>query len=168
MEIRPRWSRDLAIEKATIISEFIQQLDKVEEVIASVWEHHIILKIPREKQHFWSPQMTVSFEDLENGFTRVRGLCGPKPSVWMMFIFFYFLLGFIGMMVMIMGFSQMSLGLSHGILCLLPAIAFLILMVFLTAKMGQRLARDEMELLFDFCRKVIMPIEEKTTADASS
>lgn len=168
MEIRPRWSRELAIEKATIISAFTQQSNTVEEVIVRVWEHHIILKIPQEKQHFWSPQMTVSFEDLENGLTRVRGLCGPKPSVWMMFIFFYFLLGFVGMMVMIMGFSQMSLGLSYGILWLIPAIAFLIFMVFLTATMGQRLARDEMEVLFDFCRKIITPIEEKTAADASS
>ena len=168
MEIRPRWSRELAIEKATIISAFTQQSNTVEEVIVRVWEHHIILKIPQEKQHFWSPQMTVSFEDLENGLTRVRGLCGPKPSVWMMFIFFYFLLGFVGMMVMIMGFSQMSLGLSYGILWLIPAIAFLIFMIFLTATMGQRLARDEMEVLFDFCRKIITPIEEKTAADASS
>lgn len=168
MEIRPRWSRELAIEKATIISAFTQQSNTVEEVIVRVWEHHIILKIPQEKQHFWSPQMIVSFEDLENGLTRVRGLCGPKPSVWMMFIFFYFLLGFVGMMVMIMGFSQMSLGLSYGILWLIPAIAFLIFMVFLTATMGQRLARDEMEVLFDFCRKIITPIEEKTAADASS
>ncbi|HKK76809.1 MAG TPA: hypothetical protein VJ953_17155 [Saprospiraceae bacterium] len=160
MEIRPRWSKDLPVEKAIIMAEFSQQLDTAEGVMASVWEHHIILKIPTQEQHFWSPQMTVSFEDLENGLTRVRGLCGPRSSVWMMFIFFYFLLGFTAMVVMIMGFSQMSLGLSHGILWLIPVIAFLILMVFLTAKMGQSLARDEMERLFSFCRNIIVPIEE--------
>lgn len=162
MEIRPRWSKDLPVEKATIMAEFSQHLAVAEEVVASTWEHHIVLKIPSKEQHFWSPQMTVSFEDLENGLTRVRGLCGPKPSVWMMFIFFYFILGFIAMVVMIMGFSQMSLGLSHGILWLIPVIAFLILMVFLTAKMGQGLAREEMERLFSFCRNIIVPLEEGT------
>lgn len=168
MEIRPRWSRDLVVEKGQLMSKFTQQLETAEEVVASVWEHHIVLKIPQEKQHFWSPQMTVSFEELENGLTRVRGLCGPRPSIWMMFIFFYFLLSFVGMMIMIMGFSQMSLGISYGILWLLPAIAFLLLMVYLTAKMGQRLARNEMETLFGFCRNVIAPIEEETVSSTTS
>ena len=168
MEIRPRWSKELTIEKDTIMEQFRQNLETTETVVASVWEHHVVLKIPHEKQHFWSPQMTVSFEDLENGQTRVRGLCGPRPSVWMMFIFFYFLLGFVGMVVMIMGFSQMSLGLSYGILWLIPAIALLTLLVFLTAKMGQRLAHAEMELLFDFCRTIILPLEHNKPTDSTT
>lgn len=168
MEIRPRWSRDLTIEKETIMTQFKTNLESDEELVASTWEHHIILKIPHEKQHFWSPQMTVSFEQLEDDTTtRVRGLCGPRPTVWMMFVFFYFLLGFIGTMVMIMGFSQMNLGLSAGILWLLPAIGFLLLMVYLTARAGQKMAKDEMEILYGFCRKIIVPIEEKTAASTA-
>lgn len=162
MEIRPRWSRDLTVEKESIMTQFKSNLESDEEVVASVWDHHIILKIPHEKQHFWSPQLTVSFEEMEDGKTRVRGLCGPRPTVWMMFVFFYFILGFTGTMVMIMGFSQMNLGLSAGILWLLPAIGFLILMVYLSAKAGQKMARAEMETLYDFCRDIITPIEQNT------
>lgn len=154
MEIRPRFSEEISLEKETAIQQFKTQLEVDETVVASIWEHHIVLKIPQKEQHFWSPQLTISFEDIEQG-TQIRGLCGPKPSVWMMFIFFYFILGFTGTMVMIMGFSQMNLGLPAGILWLLPAIGFLILMVFLTARMGQKLAKEEMHRLFKFYQKTL-------------
>lgn len=160
MELRPRWAKDVAVDKALIMAKFSEQPSLAEGVTICLWEDHIILKIPLEEQHFWSPQMTLSLEELEERFTRVRGLCGPKPSVWMMFIFFYFLLGFLGIVIMIMGFSQMSLGMSYGILWLVPAIAFLVAMVFLTAKMGQRFARKEMERLFHYCQKIIRSLEE--------
>jgi hypothetical protein len=154
MEIRPRFSEEISWEKEQAIEAFKTQLDDSETVVASIWEHHIVLKIPAKEQHFWSPQLTISFETVDSG-TLVRGLCGPKPTVWMMFVFFYFILGFIGTMVMIMGFAQMNLGLSAGILWLLPAIGFLLLLVFLSARMGQRLGKEEMQRLFDFYRNTL-------------
>lgn len=154
MEIRPRFSEEVSLEKETAIQQFKTHLEADQTVIASIWEHHIVLKIPQEEQHFWSPQLTISFEAIESG-TQIRGLCGPRPSVWMMFVFFYFILGFTGTIVMIMGFAQMNLGLPAGILWLLPAIGFLILMVFITAKLGQKFARSEMERLYKFYQETL-------------
>ena len=42
----------------------------------------------QKDQHFWSPQLTLSIEETESG-SLIRGLYGPKPSVWTMFMFFY-------------------------------------------------------------------------------
>lgn len=154
MEIRPRFSEEVSLKKETALEHFKTQLEASETVVASIWEHHIVLKIPQDEQHFWSPQLTVSFEEIDAG-TQIRGLCGPRPSVWMMFVFFYFILGFTGVMVMIMGFAQMNLGLPAGILWLLPAIGVLTLMVFLTARMGQKLAKEEMERLFKFYQETL-------------
>lgn len=43
-----------------------------------------VINIIKKDQHFWSPQLTVSIEKIEEQ-TEVRGLYGPKPSVWTMF-----------------------------------------------------------------------------------
>ena len=149
MEIRPRFSDHVPVEKANMMQLFKDRLSETEEVKAAVWEHHIILKMPPEEQHYWSPQITISFEWEEDGVL-IRGLCGPRPAVWMMFVFFYFLLGFFATIVMIMGFAQMNLGLSAGILWLLPVIGVVIGLVYLTAHFGQKFAKDEMRKLYSF------------------
>jgi len=150
MEIRPRFIESYPIAKEGIIPLFKEQLTTVKEDInGAVWEHQLVLKIPFEQQHFWSPQLTISFEGTEEGLT-VRGLCGPRTTVWMMFVFFYFLFGFIATIVMIMGFAQMNLGLSAGILWLLPVVGVIVLLMYLSAKAGQRLGRKEMETLYTF------------------
>lgn len=163
MEIRPRFEESYPIEKEGIIPLFKDQLTTVkEEINGVVWEHHLVLKIPFEQQHFWSPQLTISFEGTVEGLT-VRGLCGPRTTVWMMFIFFYFLLGFIATIVMIMGFAQMNLGLSAGILWLLPVIGVIVLLMYLSAKAGQRLGRKEMETLYTFYHQTMdLAVEQNT------
>jgi hypothetical protein len=143
-------------EKQGLIDLFKTRLEAAQEQIKGVvWEHHLVLKIPYEEQHFWSPQLTISFEAQEEGGVLVRGLFGPRTTVWMMFIFFYFLLGFIATIVMIMGFAQMNLGLSAGILWLLPVIGAIVLAMYLSAKAGQRMGQLEMERLYVFYHETI-------------
>ena len=67
-----------------------------------------------------------------------------------MFIFFYAILGFVCLVVMVMGFSQLNLNLSARILWLLPIAFILLIMVYLSAKAGQRKGHDQMEELHHF------------------
>lgn len=149
MELRPRFAATYSGTKEAVFEFFKEQLAQTENIKAAIWEDHLVLKIPREEQHYWSPQLTLSFEEEEEGVT-IRGLCGPKPTVWMMFVFFYFLLGFAATVIMIMGFAQMNLGLPAGILWLLPVIGFIVAMVYWTARMGQKFSKDEMARLYQF------------------
>ena len=105
-EIRPRFNRWSQAQPETILQNFEEVLKNKEmEVKGFVLDHHIYLKIPREDQHYWSPQLNLEVLDDEKG-SRIRGLFGPRPSVWLMFIFFYFVLGFGSIIVAIIGFSQ--------------------------------------------------------------
>ncbi len=149
MELRPRFQDVFEGDKSQVMERFKKELDVADHIKAAIWDHHIVLKIPSEEQHYWSPQLLISFEQIDDT-VHIRGLCGPKPSVWMMFVFFYFLLGFVAVIVMITGFAQMNLGLPSGVLWLLPAIAFIVLMIYLTARMGQKMAKDEMIRLYEF------------------
>jgi hypothetical protein len=155
IEIRPRFQRIVGMSKAEVL-ERLQWA--VKEPGAPVWglivDHHVTLTLPPEKRHYWSPQLSLEVEEHEEG-ALIRGLFGPSPSIWLMFVFFYSLLGFIAMIVMIMGFSQLNLGLSGGILWLLPALGFIVLMMYLSASAGQRLGSDQMHELQRFFEETV-------------
>jgi hypothetical protein len=113
------------------------------------------LQPPQKDQHFWSPQLTLSMEEHDNGMTLIRGMYGPKPSVWTMFIFFYSILGLAIVIVSIIGFSNLSLGISGVILWLLPVLIIAFLSLFLVSLFGKKLGKDEIRMLHNFFTGVI-------------
>jgi hypothetical protein len=155
IEIRPRFQRESFLEKEEVLSRLRRALDRRDQPVRGlIVDHHVTLKIPAEEQHFWSPQLSLEVEAREGG-SLIRGLYGPRPSVWLMFVFFYAFLGFVIMVVAVIGFSEWSLGLPGRILWLLPVAGFIMLMVYLTARAGQKLGREEMIRLRDFINQVL-------------
>ena len=152
IEIRPRFHYDSPRPPAEILERLGQAVkQKDAPVNGLVIDQHVYLRMPAEQQHFWSPQLNLEVQEAEAGQgSTISGLFGPRETVWLMYIFFYSLLGFISMMVMIMGFSQLNLGLSARILWLLPVLALLFLLAIGTARTGQKLGHAEMDQLYDF------------------
>ncbi|MCB0583294.1 MAG: hypothetical protein KDD10_28700, partial [Phaeodactylibacter sp.] len=85
----------------------------------------------------------------------IRGLFGPRPSVWLMFVFMYSIIGVICLFVAITGFSQVSLGIPAPVLWVLPVGAGLAIFLYLSAKTGERLGKDEMQQLKRFLDEVV-------------
>ena len=109
---------------------------------------------PLEDQHFWSPQLTITVEENEDG-NLIRGLYGPKPSVWTMFVFFYSAIGFATMIILMVGLSLWSLGNSAGILWFVPVLVFLILSQYLVSYFGQKLGHKQMGNIHRFIEKCL-------------
>ncbi|MEL7124107.1 MAG: hypothetical protein AAFO07_32020 [Bacteroidota bacterium] len=155
LEIRPRFEIDASISQQELLSRFKKAL-KSENISFNgyVSDRHIVVKIPPNEDHFWSPQLSMDVVEKEDSFSTLYGLIGPKPSVWLMFVFFYFFLGFFLMIISIIGFSRMNLGLSAGILWLLPIVILLIVAVYVTAYLGRKLGRDQMKDLLQFVNQI--------------
>lgn len=148
--IRPKFSIPSKLSFNEIVEKVKLALDDTNAPVkGTVLESHIILKIPLAKQHYWSPQLDLNIEETRNG-SLIKGRFGPRPSVWLMFIFFYSILAFISLMIMIMGFAQMNLGMSAHILWGLHITGVTFLFVFFTAKVGQKLGQAEMIRLKEF------------------
>ena len=111
------------------------------------------LSLPLEQQHYWSPQLSLSFEETETG-TIVRGLYGPRPSVWGMFVFFYSFIGIGTLIVATIGFSKLTLGKSSGLLWLVPVLLLVFLSLYLVSYFGQKLGRKQMITLHQFMEEV--------------
>ena len=111
-------------------------------------DNHVIIKVPKADQHYWSPQLTLELEDKEES-TLIRGLFGPKPGVWTMFVFFYSAIGFLTLMGLIFGLSQMMLDMNPFGLWSVPAGGFLLIGLFIMSKIGQRLGQEQMRQMND-------------------
>ncbi len=116
---------------------------------------------PQAEQHFWSPQLTITIEETEEG-NLVRGLYGPKPSVWTMFVFFYSMIGFATMIILMIGLSLWSLGNPADILWFVPALIIVFMSLYLVAYFGQKLGHKQMGSIHRFIEKCL---DQKIEAD---
>lgn len=149
--IRPRFQLSSNFSQTELLEKIRNALNQPDAPIkGTIVDHHVILRIPVKDQHYWSPQLDLEIEEQADNVTRIKGLFGPSPSVWFMYVFFYSVLGFVSVVVMIMGFSQLNLGLSARILWILPITTILFIFAFLTAQAGQKLGHAEMKRLYDF------------------
>jgi hypothetical protein len=154
LEIRPRFELSTPLSKDEVLRRLDESLKKPESYFKGyITDWHVVLKIPSVDDHFWSPQLSMDVVEKEDG-AMIYGLIGPKPSVWLMFVFFYFFLGFTLMVIAVIGFSRYNLGLSAGILWLLPIISVVLVSVYLSANFGKKLGRDQMEKLVLFVKEI--------------
>jgi hypothetical protein len=109
---------------------------------------------PHKTQHYWSPQLTFSLETTEEG-TVLRGMYGPRPTVWTMFVFFYALIAFAAVVIAIIGLSYWTLGKSLMILFVLPVLIIAFLSLYFVAYSGQKLGHDEIITLHRFMEKTL-------------
>lgn len=147
LRIRPRFKKQIALPKEEVMEKIHQFIEEHRELCnGKIVDNHVILKIPTKQQHYWSPQLTLEIEK-ENDHTLIRGLFGPKPGVWTMFVFFYSAIGFLTLMGLIFGLSQMMLKMNAYGLWSFPVGAVLLIGLFVMSKIGQRLGNEQMHQL---------------------
>lgn len=113
------------------------------------YDRHALLDLPESEQRIWSPQLSLDVETHPEG-ARVRGLFAPRPSVWTFYVTAYAALGFGGLLGVLFGTSQMSLGMEASGLWAVPFAVVLAMLVYGTAWIGQRLSRDQLDALEAF------------------
>jgi len=153
LSIRPRFKHEVDFSQEDVKEKILAGLqDNPQSWLGKIVDNHVILKIPADQQHYWSPQLTLELE-IHGKSTLIRGLFGPKPGVWTMFVFFYSAIGFLTLMGLIFGLSQMILKMNAYGLWAVPVGGLLLIGLFVMSKIGQRLGHDQMsqlnKLLFD-------------------
>ena len=88
--LRPRFKFDVNYNNENLLNLFEETRNAQSEFIVSRVDDHVFIKIPKEKQHFWSPQLHLEIMEVDDNHSRLFGLFGPNPTVWTMFMFFHF------------------------------------------------------------------------------
>lgn len=150
--IRPRFKEQLSLTKDSFKNKINESLENSSDCVGLISETYCVLKIPTSERHYWSPQLTITIEEEEgqNDHITVRGLYGPKPSVWAVFFMSYAALGVLALFAGVYGLSQLMLEKPAPILWLIPAFGLVALVLYLIAQGGQKIGAEQMFRLHHF------------------
>lgn len=149
-ELRPRIKIISKLGKEEIVTRIKSKIDNPDTTCTG-WakEGYALICAPENDKHIWTPQLNLQIDDIEEG-TEVRGVIGPSASVWTAFAFAFSILGFIAFVSLFWGLSRLSLDYSADILWVVPISLFLILGVYMLARIGQQMSRNQVKELKNF------------------
>lgn len=150
--LRPRFSIDLDENSEVIINRFSVAFKSEETPFrGSFVDGHIFISVPKKDEHFWSPQLHLEVLEKTKNESELKGLFGPKPQVWTLFMFFHFVIGisFLGFCVLL--YTKLSL--KEPIIFPLIMMVFLPLLwvlLYFLGKIGKDTGKSQMQDLHDF------------------
>jgi hypothetical protein len=104
------------------------------------------LKVDPAKQRFWSPHLNVQVNEVESG-SHLYCRFSPRPEVWTMFMFIYFIAAFLASAAAIYGYVQWFLGGTPWALVIIPIAIVTIVSLHAASLFGQGLSSDQMDEL---------------------
>ncbi len=147
--LRPRFQLKLHKPKEKALNAFDRP--RKTPFVVSRSDDHVFIKFNRENNHFWSPQLHLEINELEDGSTQVYGLFGPNPTLWTFFMFLHFGVATLFVIFGIWAYSSAALGSSY-----MPQLVTMVLLVFLWfafyafGRAGKRKGKPQMVELYRF------------------
>ncbi len=164
LRVRPRIKRYTNSSVDEVMECFNYTLESNEfNLDATLLKNHVLVKIPDEIHHYWSPELQLEVSDNymkddeyaeHKESTIIRGFIGPKSTVWTMFMFFYLAFGGLTLFGIVLGswqqmLNQISNGYYYG---LLGGIG--LILTFAAMQIGQQMSDDQTKLLLSLTKKV--------------
>ncbi len=157
IHLRPRFTIDLNGDQELVINKFKKALNEGNSKFPSrFYDGHIIIDVPKKEEHFWSPQLNLEIESLEENKSLLKGLFGPKPQVWTLFMFIHFAVGLTFLVFSVMLYVRWSL--EKGIVFPLMMTLFLPLLwvsLYLIGRVGKSTGHSQMDDLHDLMTNIL-------------
>jgi hypothetical protein len=148
--LRPRFRYYVPAPQEDVVNLFKTVLkDPKQQFIGTALKYHIVIDFPEKDRHFWSPQLDLNLEKYEDG-TLIRGLLGPRPNVWTIFMFFNAIAGVLGIGGLIIGIGQWSMENPPLAFWLLPFSIIIFGSTYFAGKTGKNIAHLESVQLHQF------------------
>jgi hypothetical protein len=151
LQMRPRFAVDVSCDVETLVTMLEENAAQADPpLVGHFGPRHCVLRIPKTRRAFWSPELDLTFERLEpkSGGTpashRVRCLFAPRPAVWTGFAFVFAVLGAAGLAGALYGLAQLTLGEPPFALLGVPAALALAALTYASSFVGRGLALSQM------------------------
>ena len=154
--LRPRFKFVLKRNNEKALKLFEDAKNTQTDFIVSRVDDHVFIRIPKEKQHFWSPQLHLEINEVDKNSSSLHGLFGPNPTVWTMFMFFHFLVAVLFIGFGAWAYSNWTLENSYALqISIMILMIVLWLALYFVGRMGKKKGMDEMHLLHHFMRDTL-------------
>ena len=152
IHLRPRFKMNFNTTDHILLAKFKSNLDNENcKYCSKIVDNHIVIDVPADENNFWSPQLNIEIEKTEQNTTIVKGLFGPKPQVWTLFMFFHFAIAVAFIGFAIMAYVQWSLKTDNTfafrMVLFLPVLW--VIMYFL-GRFGRSRGHKQMDELYQF------------------
>lgn len=154
--LRPRFQIELDVPCSQLLYHFSEAKKNQNKFKISCVDHHIFIRLPKEEQLFWSPQLHLEIAEISEEKCVLHGFFGPNPTVWTMFIFFHVIVGTLFLADIVWLYSNWSLGdsttLQWGI-----AVGLVIVwgLLYLAGSIGKKKGKTGMRALYGFMLETI-------------
>ncbi|MFK2821180.1 GTP-binding protein [Flavobacteriaceae sp. LMIT009] len=154
--LRPRFKLELDRNNEEILKVFEDAKNSQKEFVVTRVDDHVFIKIPKAKQHFWSPQLHLEIMEVDQKSSRLFGLFGPNPTVWTMFMFLHFVVAGIFIGFAIWAYTNWSLDNDFAIQLFVALFMIVIwLALYFGGRIGKATGKDQMLLLYEFMNKML-------------
>lgn len=155
--LRPRFRIDFEESEENLIERFKENLNDVDcKYCSKIVDQHIVIDVPNDEDHFWSPQLNIEIVKGESTESIVKGLFGPKPQVWTLFMFLHFAVGITFLIFLTLLYVRWTFESNlvfPTIMVIVLPIIWVIFYVF--GRWGRRQGKEQMEELHDFMMETL-------------
>ncbi|MDT0293336.1 GTP-binding protein [Mesonia ostreae] len=154
--LRPRFRLELNEDPEKLLVAFKSAGKNNESFVTSRADDHVFIRFPKEKQHFWSPQLHLEIYKIEDQPTVLKGLYGPSPTVWTMFMFLHFVVGtlFIGAGIWVYTNIRLERPSTMPIIAM-GALFVLWFVLYFSGRLGRKVGKNEMLSLQKFMYEIL-------------
>jgi len=90
--LRPRFSFEIDQPNEIALSSFEDSKKSQSKFIVSRTGNHVFIRVPKARQQITSPQLHLEIIPINEHKSTVKGLFGPSPTVWTLFMFLHFII----------------------------------------------------------------------------
>ncbi|WP_299124151.1 GTP-binding protein [uncultured Winogradskyella sp.] len=154
--LRPRFKFDVQTNNEKLLKGFETAKASQSEFVLTRIDDHVFIKFPKQEQHFWSPQLHLEINEIDENNATVYGLFGPNPTVWTLFMFLHFIVAGLFIGFGIWTYTNATLGNSYAIQLFLTLFMVIIWFVlYFAGRMGKTKGKPEMYKLHAFMKETL-------------
>jgi len=152
--LRPRFQLQIPKNKENVLSKF--EGLKQHPFLVKRLDDHVFIKFNQKEHHFWSPQLHLEIDEVDDISCKLYGVFGPNPTLWTFFMFVHFVVATLFIIIGIWAYSSASLDKSYhiqvGLMVLLVLIWFVL---YFAGRSGKKKGKPQMQQLLDLMQNVL-------------
>lgn len=153
--LRPRFQLELPEQKEKLLESF--EKSEIPPFLVNRLDEHVFIKFDKNSNHFWSPQLHLEIDAVDETNSKLYGVFGPNPTLWTFFMFLHFGVATVFIVLSIWAYSSAALEKSYGLqLGLMGLMAVLWFVLYFLGRTGKHKGKPQMEELYRFMMKILI------------
>ncbi|CAM1342957.1 GTP-binding protein [Tenacibaculum amylolyticum] len=159
--LKPRFQIDFGMNADVLVSKISKEITDEKKYKIKLVDNHMVIDIPEKENHYWSPQLNLEIEELTEKQSKIRGLFGPKPQVWTLFMFIHFGVATAFLIFATIAYTNFSLGKSNVLsIVMLVVLPVVWVTLYLIGRLGKSTGEPQMDELKKFTKQLLKKIKE--------